>query len=490
MPTRFSKKRATQRGSVPPYKPQRSAASAALRLRRDMSACAAQLTGFMATTSAIGVLVVLCSFYCLFHYVHRRWRWRRSHAMTAVGDTKDVLAIFCNPRVPRALQLSRGLQPLALGQELKHLLRSLPLSTVAIEPAATLVDAQEALKRHQPRILAFAGHTFGGRLAFEDERGRLDVNADPEHFVNMVTGLTLPQASPALPSKPSWLFGKPLPKGRQPGELAGWRPLMDSREHEKKHLHAHSLKTAHAFVRNLRSREEAIEHLRRMTKRDQLDRALGLGPSVAGRLEETTASPSNESSPVSLSPISAPRGHRRTWSGSVQLPRSRARAEQRSSCCHLPSSSPSVLVEAAEAALAGQPSGGSGREGVGVPIQAAVDDLQIELRSHGASEWKQLASWGGLRRKHAQRGSERHGAPPPKPLTPKPLEDSFHRKPLRRLESVFLCGWRSAPRRAPPRPAPRAPVPRRESRRKPRDFAPTHPPPTRDSTTLSTLPRP
>ena len=44
---------------------------------------------------------------------------------------------------------------LALGQDLKHLLQAMPSSTVAIEPAATLADAQAAFRKHQPRVLIF-----------------------------------------------------------------------------------------------------------------------------------------------------------------------------------------------------------------------------------------------------------------------------------------------------------------------------------------------
>ena len=44
---------------------------------------------------------------------------------------------------------------------------------IAIEPAATLIDAQQALLRHLPRVLVFSGHTFMGTLAIEDESGKL-----------------------------------------------------------------------------------------------------------------------------------------------------------------------------------------------------------------------------------------------------------------------------------------------------------------------------
>lgn len=44
-------------------------------------------------------------------------------------------------------------------QDIKHLLRSMDSHEIAIEPAATLKDAQEAFVKHQPRILVFSGHT-------------------------------------------------------------------------------------------------------------------------------------------------------------------------------------------------------------------------------------------------------------------------------------------------------------------------------------------
>jgi hypothetical protein len=46
------------------------------------------------------------------------------------------------------------------------------LRDLAIEPAATVTDAQAALAKHSPRVLVFSGHTFMGALAFEADDGR------------------------------------------------------------------------------------------------------------------------------------------------------------------------------------------------------------------------------------------------------------------------------------------------------------------------------
>ena len=290
-----------------------------------------------------------------------------------------MLALFCNPRVPQRLQLAHGLLPLALGQEIKHLLKSLSLADVAIEPAATLADAQAALQRHQPRILAFSGHTFGGRLAFENERGQLDMEADPEQFVKIITGQALPQPTRlTLAGKPGWFNGKALPKSRQPGELAGFRPLMGASEHDKKQLHEQSLKKTHKVVRNLKSKEEAIAYLQRMTNSDHLDK-LGLKLLAADRASDAPAQASEEP----RSPTSSPRrGHRRKPSrGEGSIPTLGFWHRHHEAL----QSSPVVS-----------------QKSPGPKIQAAVDDLQLELAST-SSEWKHLATWGGFRRAHAKK---------------------------------------------------------------------------------------
>lgn len=62
------------------------------------------------------------------------------------------------------------------------------MSEIAIEPAATLKDAQDAFHKYTPRILIFSGHTVMGTLAFEDVSGRLDEHASPESIGKILYG--------------------------------------------------------------------------------------------------------------------------------------------------------------------------------------------------------------------------------------------------------------------------------------------------------------
>ncbi|KAL1519826.1 hypothetical protein AB1Y20_023332 [Prymnesium parvum] len=99
---------------------------------------------------------------------------------------KVLLALFSNPQLSLSQAKALGLRPLSFGQDIKHLLRSMRISEIAIEPAATLKDAQDAFKTHKPRILVFSGHTVMGSLAFEDTSGRLDEHASPESIGQML----------------------------------------------------------------------------------------------------------------------------------------------------------------------------------------------------------------------------------------------------------------------------------------------------------------
>ena len=92
-----------------------------------------------------------------------------------------MLALFSNPHIS-------GFRPLAFGQDMKHLMRSLPMGRLAIEPAATLTDAQAALRRYCPQVVVFSGHTFMGSLAFENDSGKLEQHTDPNHFATMLLG--------------------------------------------------------------------------------------------------------------------------------------------------------------------------------------------------------------------------------------------------------------------------------------------------------------
>eukprot|EP00966_Prymnesium_polylepis_P142572 3291699-Prymnesium_polylepis.1 len=81
------------------------------------------------------------------------------------------------------------------------------ISDIAIEPAATLIDAQGALERHQPRIVVFSGHTLMGSLVFEDGKGRLDEHADPTAFAEMLRA-RVPVPVPSTPRTPR--LGEPV----------------------------------------------------------------------------------------------------------------------------------------------------------------------------------------------------------------------------------------------------------------------------------------
>ena len=399
----------------------------------------------VAITLAVTLTPALCCLLVLACWLRRAARLRRRKPSAAASDTdtqKEVLALFCNPRLPIKMQQAFGVSPLALGQDLKHLLRSMPSSTVAIEPAATLADAQAAIRKHQPRVLIFSGHTIGGRLAFEDARGRLDATAEEEIF-KVVSGQSLEQqaeeerrreadeaARMAKHLRPAWFGGKPLPKGRQPGELAGWTAMMGTRVHAKEVEQSMALKAAHGFVRGLGSREEAMAHLRRMNRRDVARTQLGLArhpgdsvltspelqaanlaqgfmppsPPTPGSARERAASDAEHKGPATATALKPHRrspnggkGHRRTHSEGPNPPDAAAARvvkptplqmwEKR----HAPMRSSGQHVATAVAAAPPEKP----------KLRAAVDDSQLELRSV-ASEWKQLASWGGFRRAHVQ----------------------------------------------------------------------------------------
>ena len=95
------------------------------------------------------------------------------------GEGRDLLALFSNPSAPQQLHL----RPLQLGQELKFLLRSVPSSSVQVEPAASLNDVEGAIKRCDPLLLFFSGHSFAGSLAFELPNGRIEL-PPPDQFID------------------------------------------------------------------------------------------------------------------------------------------------------------------------------------------------------------------------------------------------------------------------------------------------------------------
>ena len=101
------------------------------------------------------------------------------------GERVELLALFSNPWLHRVVptslshlpsaQLSAQLGPLALGRELKSLLRAVPAPYVHIEPAATLEDVRTAIKQHNPQIALFSGHSLAGSLAFELPNGHVEL---------------------------------------------------------------------------------------------------------------------------------------------------------------------------------------------------------------------------------------------------------------------------------------------------------------------------
>ncbi|KAL3907652.1 MAG: hypothetical protein SGPRY_010096 [Prymnesium sp.] len=143
-------------------------------------------------STALSIIIVLaCVFSLCFLCMFIMWRFQRarnSGPSVAENGDRELIALFCNPRMDAAEERRYGIRPLALGLELKHLLRLMPSHLFEIEPAATLLDAQNACQRYRPRILSFSGHTFAGKLAFEDDNGRLDRHADPERFAQLITG--------------------------------------------------------------------------------------------------------------------------------------------------------------------------------------------------------------------------------------------------------------------------------------------------------------
>ena len=130
----------------------------------------------------------------------------------------ELLALFSNPALPK--EAARfGLRPLAFGQDLKLLLHALPTGEIDVEPAATLLSAQQALVRSSPRFLLFSGHTILEALAFESEDGRLDLHADPSFFVTLLetlnneheTAARAERAEVGVDSPPAIRAAKPPP---------------------------------------------------------------------------------------------------------------------------------------------------------------------------------------------------------------------------------------------------------------------------------------
>ena len=132
---------------------------------------------------------------------HKFERLRRRSAEMGASQhgLKEVLALFSNPQLTRQAQ-QFGLRPLSFGKDIKHLLRQMDMKEIAIVPAATLIDAQDALDEHRPRIVIFSGHTFMGSLAFEDDDGRMDAHSDPFRFEQILLGQVRPKEEAHTPT--------------------------------------------------------------------------------------------------------------------------------------------------------------------------------------------------------------------------------------------------------------------------------------------------
>ena len=85
----------------------------------------------------------------------------RSHIPHPGGQIPHPASGWADPtsriRVGRSVPINVQLKPLALGQELKFLLRSVPNIHIAVEPAAALADVEQRVIAHDPRIILFSG---------------------------------------------------------------------------------------------------------------------------------------------------------------------------------------------------------------------------------------------------------------------------------------------------------------------------------------------
>ena len=100
----------------------------------------------------------------------------RKKRMEDEEHSVELLALFANPALPREAE-GFGFRPLQFGQDLRLLMNALPSGEVEVEPAATLLNAQQALLRSNPRCVLFSGHTILGTLAFETPEGRARTSA-------------------------------------------------------------------------------------------------------------------------------------------------------------------------------------------------------------------------------------------------------------------------------------------------------------------------
>jgi len=96
------------------------------------------------------------------------------------GQRVELLALFANPSLQHlpphiAKRIHQPTGPLALGRELKALLRSVPSAYVYIEPAATIDDIFQAVQTHNPQFAIFSGHSMSGSILLELPDGTVDL---------------------------------------------------------------------------------------------------------------------------------------------------------------------------------------------------------------------------------------------------------------------------------------------------------------------------
>ena len=90
------------------------------------------------------------------------------------GKQVELLALFSNPRAPPAPP-ARTSARCSSAKSSSSCCAPSPTVHLAIEPAAGLADVEAAVKKHNPRIILFSGHSFMGSLAFELPNGRMQL---------------------------------------------------------------------------------------------------------------------------------------------------------------------------------------------------------------------------------------------------------------------------------------------------------------------------
>tara|TARA_B100000575_G_scaffold270488_1_gene251019 strand:- start:3595 stop:4407 length:813 start_codon:yes stop_codon:yes gene_type:complete len=86
---------------------------------------------------------------------------------------RAVVALYANPRIPLKIA-AKGLQPLnALTREMRSVISQLNPFDFFLSPSTTKQDLPKYLKRYNPKVLLWSGHTLGGMMIFEDTNGRL-----------------------------------------------------------------------------------------------------------------------------------------------------------------------------------------------------------------------------------------------------------------------------------------------------------------------------